>query len=783
MSLKAYQRKRNFKKTSEPRVRKKKLRRQRDFIFVVQEHHARNLHYDFRLEWNGTLKSWAVPKGPSTDPRVKRLAVEVEDHPLEYATFEGTIPEHQYGAGEVYIWDHGTWHPDTDVAKGFVKGHLSFELKGKKLRGHWDLIRTKIPGRNHQWLLIKKEDSYSLDAPKKKSSRRAPKVNFIHPELAQLSNTVPSGREWVHEIKFDGYRIQAHLRNGVVQLFTRSGQNWTHQFPQLAENLKHIKVSSAIIDGEVVILDQKGRSNFQVLQNALKSSETSALYYYAFDLLYKNETDLRNTPLWERKKELKDLIKNASPQVRYSEDFVGNGNDLLKAAKDHQLEGIISKRRNSHYHSGRNANWIKVKTLKQQEFVIGGYTEGTGGRGPLGALLLGVYKNKKLQYVGKVGTGFTQASLQEVLKNLKKLKQSQSPFDTKSPPSRNIHWVTPRLSANITFSQWTDDELLRAPVFQGLREDKPVRQVFKESPIESNEIKTLSHPEKILYRAEKITKQDVALYYSKVAKRMIPFIANRPLSLVRCPQGTSAHCFFQKHPSQITAAMRPFEITERNGPETYVSIYNESGLIDLVQMNAFEIHCSNARGENFELPNQIVLDLDPGPGVSWKSVIKAAFDVKKILEQLYLKSFVKLSGGKGLHIHIPIKPIYSWDQIASFSQTIARHMEQVSPNFYVSKMTKNLRAKKVFIDYFRNSRNATAVAPYSLRAHEHSSVALPLTWRQLQITTASNQFSLPKALEFISRQKNDPWPRYALLQQRIHLIEKKPKATATSLHP
>lgn len=780
MSLKSYKSKRDFKKTTEPHARKTKLRRQRDPIFVVQEHHARNLHYDFRLEWNGTLKSWAVPKGPSTDPHVKRLAVEVEDHPLEYATFEGTIPEHQYGAGEVYIWDHGTWHPQADVAKGFIKGHLSFELKGHKLRGHWDLIRTKIPGRNRQWLLIKKEDSYSLDAPKKQKTRHPSKINFIHPELAQLSDTVPAGNDWIHEIKFDGYRIQAHLQDGEVHLFTRSGQDWTPRFPQLVDDLKHLKVKSAILDGEIVILDNKGRSSFQLLQNALQSSSTSSLYYYAFDLLHKNGADMRDTPLWERKKELKTLLKRAPPKIRYSEDFIGNGNDLLKAAKEHQLEGIISKRRNSHYHSGRNANWIKIKSLKQQEFVIGGYTEGTGGRGPLGALLLGIYKNKKLQYVGKVGTGFTQASLRQVLTSLKKLKQSESPFDKKSPQSRNIHWVAPRLSADITFSQWTDDEILRAPVFHGLREDKPTQQIFKESPMNSSDLKTLSHPEKILYRQEKITKQDVAFYYSKIAKRMIPLITNRPLSLVRCPQGTSAHCFFQKHPSHVTAAMMPFEITEKNGPETYVSIYNEAGLIDLIQMNAFEIHCSNARGENFDFPNQIVLDLDPGPGVKWKQVVKAAFETKKILEQLHLKSFVKLSGGKGLHVHIPIKPAYTWDQIASFSQVIARHMEQTSPDFYVSKMTKELRSKKIFIDYFRNSRNATAVAPYSLRAHERSSVALPLTWQQLKLTSASNQFTLLKALNFVRRQRSDPWPKYASLQQRIPLLEKKPRvATAT----
>ncbi|MFM6928324.1 MAG: DNA ligase D [Bdellovibrio sp.] len=786
MSLKTYQSKRDFRKTTEPSVRKKKFRRQRDLIFVVQEHHARNLHYDFRLEWNGTLKSWAVPKGPSMDPRVKRLAVEVEDHPLDYATFEGTIPEHQYGAGEVYVWDHGTWYPQTDVAKGIIKGHLSFELKGSKLHGHWDLIRTKIPGRNRQWLLIKKEDSYTLAVPRNKNARTErkkthPKINFVQPELAQLSETVPSGHDWVHEIKFDGYRIQAHIQNGEVHLFTRSGQDWTGKFSELAEDLRHIKVKSAIIDGEVVILDRNGRSNFQLLQNALKNSTPSTLYYYAFDLLYRNGEDLRSTPLWERKKELKALLKSSNRRVRYSQDFVGNGHELLKIAKEHHLEGIICKRRNSHYHSGRNSNWIKVKCLKQQEFVIGGYTEGAGGRGPLGALLLGIYKNKNLQYVGKVGTGFTQASLQEVLKALKKLKRDQSPFDKKSPQGRNLHWVEPHLSADITFSQWTNDEILRAPVFQGLREDKPTQQILKESPIKSGDIETLSHPEKILYAREKITKHDIALFYSKVAKRMIPLVTDRPLSLVRCPQGTGAHCFFQKHPSQITAAMRPFEIEEKNGPETYVSIYNEAGLIDLVQMNAFEIHCSNASGENFEFPNQIVLDLDPGPGVRWKQTIKAAFEVKKILEQLRLKSFVKLSGGKGLHVHVPIKPIYSWDQIASFSQAVARHMEQISPDSYVSKMTKELRLKKIFIDYFRNSRNATAVAPYSLRAHEYSSVALPLTWTQLRLTSASDQFTLPKALGFIRRQRNDPWPGYHLLQQRIHLLEKKSKTNGPSL--
>ncbi|MGE5086485.1 MAG: DNA ligase D [Bacillota bacterium] len=597
---------------------------------------------------------------------------------------------------------------------------------------------------------------------------------FIPPELAQLSETAPSGNDWIHEIKYDGYRIQAHVQGADVRLFTRSGQDWTSRFPQLTAELKHLKTKSAIIDGEVVALDKNGRSHFQLLQNALSSSTTSSIYYYAFDLLYKDGSDLRVASLWKRKKELRQLLKKSTRHIRYSQDFIGNGDDLLKVAKEHHLEGIISKRRNSHYHSGRNPNWLKIKCLKQQEFVIGGYTEGTGGRGPLGALLLGIYKNKQLQYVGKVGTGFTQGSLREVLSSLKKLKQRQSPFDKKSPHLRNVHWTEPYFSAEITFSQWTDDEMLRAPVFQGLREDKPTQQIFREGP--------LSHPEKILYPQEKITKLDIAHYYVKIAPRMIPLIENRPLTLVRCPKGTASHCFFQKHPSKITTSMKPFKIVENSGLETYASIYDDAGLIDLVQMNAFEIHCSNAQGDNFEFPNQIVMDLDPGPGVSWDKVISAAFELRNILTKLQLKSFVKLTGSKGVHIHIPIKPIYSWDQIASFSQAIARHMEQVSPEIYVSRMTKNLRSKKIFVDYLRNSRNATAVAPYSLRAQEYSSVALPLTWRQLKFTSASNQFTLSKALNFVRRQRNDPWSDYPLLQQRIHLLDKKEPVMAKTLH-
>ncbi|WP_413586611.1 DNA ligase D [Bdellovibrio sp. HCB274] len=803
MSLAKYNRKRDFTGTSEPKGLKKAAR-SKNLSFVVQEHHASHLHWDFRLEWEGVLKSWAVPKGPSMDPHTKRLAVEVEDHPLSYGKFHGKIPEGHYGAGDVYIWDKGTWDPLEDAARGFKKGHLVFNLKGKKLKGVFHLVRTRSPGRNAQWLLMKKDDAFAREIPEVKSksssksvkskskSKSEPKnrikrLPFIGPELALLVDEPPAGDEWLHELKFDGYRVQAHVHGEDVKLFTRSGQNWTEKFSNIAEELATLDLEGAVIDGEVVVLDQSGRSDFQLLQNAMKADSTRNMYFYAFDLLAVGGKDLRSLPLEERRDELQKIFKKSASHIRYSSEHQGSGKSLLALAKKHGLEGIISKKRSSPYRSERNPNWVKTKCTEQQEFVIGGYTESKGSRDHFGALLLGVYKNKKLQYVGRVGTGFNRQSLRDVFDSLKPLETDHSPFDIKSPRGKDIHWLKPKYSAAVTFANWTHEGILRVPVFHGLREDKPVTQIKREIAVKTKgrstskktvknavnpEVWTVSSPEKILFSKEKITKQKVAEYYANVASHIIPLIEHRPLSLVRCPNGTGKQCFFQKHQTHMPDALTSVKMKEHGGYGTYMSLDDPPGLAALVQMNAFEIHCSNSRHPDTAIPDQFVMDFDPGPGVSWKTVVDSAFKLKKLLDGLGLESFVKLSGGKGVHVHVPVAPVYTFDQINSFTHALALQMEQQEPDLFVSKMSKKIRTGKIFVDYLRNSQGATAVAPYSLRARPVSAVAMPITWNELKKISSGDHFDLAAALTYLKKRKKDPWQGYLDLHQKISLLEK-----------
>lgn len=813
MSLKEYVKKRDFKKTAEPQGKPKKKAKKTSkakaspLMFVVQEHHASHLHYDFRLEWEGVLKSWAVPKGPSLDPATKRLAVEVEDHPLEYGKFHGQIPEDEYGGGDVYIWDTGTWVPEIDPAAGFKKGHLEFTLKGKKLKGSWHLVRTRMQGSKYQWLLMKSQDAFTSKKPiqqmatgKKSSTSSKSKTlkkkkalpDFIEPQLAQLVSEAPEGKDWIHEVKFDGYRMQSHLHDGDVKIFTRSGLDWTKKFPTIAKALGEINIENAIFDGEMVVVEEDGRTDFQKLQNAIKSADHKSMYYYIFDLLFLNGEDLRSLPLIERKKKLKALLSKGKSRVRYSDHQVGGGDKLYAQACDIKLEGIISKDGQSTYSSGRRDSWRKVKCGMQQEFVIGGYSEGQGSRDQMfGALLLGVYEGKKLRYVGKVGTGFTQKSLKEIQKVLLPLEQDESPFQIGSPKARGLHWLKPKKSAEITFGNWTEDNHLRVPVFHGLREDKKSSEIKMEKPIEmKSTTKTtkakasvgkkkslpagalhLSSPDKVLFQEEGLTKLDLAKFYLTIANDILPHLEDRPLSLMRCPEGTGKACFFQKHVhGKLGEHLNEIMIKEKSGKQSYVVIDRPEALVDLVQMGAFEIHAWNCRKEDVEAPDQIVMDFDPGPGVGWKQVVQGAMDLKKILDRLKIKSFVKVSGSKGLHVHIPLKPVHSWDEVKDFAHTLALILEEQSPDLYVSKMSKSLRQGKIFVDYLRNGRGATAVVPYSLRARDLSAVAMPVEWSEISKLKGANQFSLPKALAHLRKRKKDPWKDFFKSAQKLRAL-------------
>lgn len=805
--MKDYKAKRDFKKTPEPPLTSlssqhgKTKSKDTPLMFVVQEHHASHLHYDFRLELDGVLKSWAVPKGPSTDPKLKRLAVEVEDHPLSYGTFEGVIPEHQYGAGQVYIWDTGIWEPRGNPQEGFKKGHLEFTIKGKRLHGDWILIKTNRPsGPKSQWLLMKRKDAYAsrndiikqFQKPVKKARKKTAakkKPSFISPHLAELVKKPPEGERWLHETKYDGYRIQAHIEKQNVVLYSRSGLDWTSKFSTISKVLHGLRVKNAIIDGEVVWLDERGRSDFQKLQNSLKAKDSRSLIYYVFDLLFLDGEDYREFPLIERKSRLQNLVRSLyNPLIRFSDHVEGNSKSLFDAVCAYKLEGLVSKDRESTYQSRRSSSWVKTKCKSHQEFVIGGFTSGEGARASFGALLLGAYEEGKLRYVGKVGTGFSEQSIADIRKKLLRRQRATSPFDLKSPRDHNIHWVKPELVAEITFGNWTSDRILRTPVFLGLREDKSCKdiRIEKEKALDklgifedqkrrihkSQPIVGISNPEKIFFKKEGITKLEVAKYYQDFSELILPHISGRPLALYRCPDGTEGECFFQKRLADpIPSNLIPLTIHEKGETKTFLTLDSVEGLLSLSQLAAFELHAWGCHSNHIENPDQIVMDFDPGKGTKWGQVVQAAMDLKNILDDLNLKSYVKVTGGKGLHVHIPVAPLYNWEQIKNFSKTLGREMVHRYKDLYTISPSAKAREKKVYIDYLRNGREATAVAPYSLRSSKISAVALPISWSELLKIKSSNQFTLQKTYEYLRRRKHDPWKDYFEKKQRISILE------------
>jgi bifunctional non-homologous end joining protein LigD len=830
MSLKEYKAKRNFHKTKEPAG--KAIKSKGAKMFVVQKHHASHLHYDFRLELDGVLKSWAVPKGPSLNPKDKRLAVEVEDHPIDYGTFEGEIPKGEYGGGHVIVWDKGEWIPPKNVDEQLKKGHLEFELHGEKLGGAWMLLRTRIPGaKKNNWLLIKRDDESAsekditkedksvlsgvsmeeLEAdmenprPAKKTALKVKpqkKTKFLTfkdlkgPELATLSDTPPVGEKWIHEIKYDGYRTLCFKNKKETKLITRSGLDWSKKYLELQKECAELAVESIIFDGEIVWLDEKGRSRFEGLQNALEEHDSSELVYYVFDLLYLNGFDTRNLPLTDRKKLLRQILEQSdSEKVLFSEHWDESGKSVFESACENHLEGIISKNGESHYDNGRNKNWLKIKCTNVQEFIIGGYTMQENNVS-LGALLMGAYNKKgKLQYIGKVGTGFDAKTSKNLVKKLKKLKAKESQFDEKSPTSKANIWVNPILVGNIEFGAWTGDKILRHAAFKGLREDKKAKDVYLEEvklkketakkitnkPVRKtvtnmnkskNEEVELSHPEKILYPGDKITKQDLSNYYTDINKWILPHVKERPLALLRCPHGEGKACFFQKHIETDDQGIlgKKVESKLKKKKEEIVYIDSQMGLQELVQLGTLEIHSRGCSIDEIDYPNQIVFDFDPDPGVNFEKVKEAAFALKEILERLKLKSFIKVSGGKGLHVHVPIAPKYDWDQIKNFSKSICDQMENEHPEEFTTNMSKAKRKGKIFLDYLRNGYGASAIVPYSVRAREHAPVALPITWLEAKKLKNANSFTL-KSVPKLLKTRKDPWPGYNKLSQNIKLLD------------
>ncbi|HVW30280.1 MAG TPA: DNA ligase D [Polyangiaceae bacterium] len=824
MSLERYRKKRNFSKTDEPRGQRTKGAGN---SFVVQKHAARALHYDFRLELDGVLLSWAVPKGPSLDPKVKRLAMQVEDHPVEYGGFEGEIPRGEYGAGKVIVWDRGTWTPEEEPHEALRKGRLTFRLDGEKLRGGFHLVRTSKPtAKRASWLLFKATDEEARKgdaadivnarpesvlsgrgvdgarsapriATKKTAARSAAKStraraprrgklpDFVQPELATLVDAAPAGAGYLHEIKLDGYRILARIEGGEVRLLSRRGNDWSARLPSIVRALEALPLDDSILDGEVVAFDESGVSDFQRLQNSMEAGKDGACFYVVFDALFLDGEDLRALPLIERKQALADrLPKKALGKgpLRLGEHVVGDGDEFFSEACKLGLEGIVSKRVDAPYVSRRDRSWLKVKCTAVQEFVIGGFTDPEGSRGHFGALLLGVREKDGLRYVGKVGTGFSAQSLAEIGKRLGPLEQRKPPFV--NPPrgydAKGVHWIAPELVAQIRFAERTAEGILRHASFQGLRDDKPARDVHDERPEPANPGRSrrrasndgtravprdppllsklaLSNPDRVLYAEQGVKKRDLAAYYARVADFMLPHVAERPLTLVRCPEGIGKQCFFQKHPSRgMPDAIDTFPIAEKKGTKDYLVVHDALGLVSLVQLGALEIHTWGSKIAAVEQPDQLVFDLDPDPDLPPERLIEAAADVRSALESLGLTGFLKTTGGKGLHVVAPIEPELDWDSVKRFCKALVEQIAQKKPSRYLTTMTKAKRKGKIFLDYLRNSRGATAICAYSTRARPGAPVSVPLAWDELA-RAPGDGFDIVQVPERLRTQAADPW--------------------------
>lgn len=819
-NLDRYRAKRDFRRTREPRgSNPRNTSAARGSAFVVHKHAARRLHYDLRLEHDGVLWSWAVTRGPSLDPDDKRLAVHVEDHPLEYGAFEGTIPEGQYGAGSVIVWDEGLWLPEGRPAVGMKKGHLEFELKGHKLTGKWHLVRMK-PRRGEKrdnWLLIKADDvaarrdddiletepdsvksglgvedigkgkpantpSGSLKQAKRRAEKGLPDAQmpaFVEPCLAATATKPPEGRSWLHEVKFDGYRLQAHVAGGRVKLLTRSGLDWTLRFgKRLIAALMDLPCDTALIDGEIVALTESG-SSFSALQAALSDGKVDDLIFFAFDLLFLDGEDLRVDPLLARKERLEALLHSSSEEgpLRFSEHFIESGQTMLRHVCRMGLEGVISKRTDAPYRSGRGRDWIKSKCTLRQEFVIAGYVPSTATDRTLRSILTGYYENGVLKPAGRVGTGFTQKSAATLKTRLDRLKTADPPFAGAAARERGIVWVKPELVAEVEFRAWTASKALRHASFLGLRADKPAAEVEAEmSSVQENKAKPrkaqvkshkrrqratmttvkLSHPDKPLWPDTGLTKQGLLDYYAHVWPLMKPFVLERPLSLLRAPEGIAGQRFFQKHAS---AGMHDAIETHRDsGGESLLTIRDFDGLAALVQRGTVEIHVWGARLDAIETPDQIIFDMDPDKGIELSELRSATLAVRERLTDLGFTSFLKTSGGKGYHVVVPLKPQADWTTVRAFSRDFAKAMEQAEPKRFTATLSMKARKGRIFIDYLRNGRGATAIAPYSTRGRPGAAVATPISWDALA-DTEPDSFTVAK---FADSQLDDAWPDFRL---------------------
>jgi bifunctional non-homologous end joining protein LigD len=893
--LAKYRSMRDFKVTAEPSGGDAGSGKAAGLPFVIQKHAASHLHYDFRLGWNGVLKSWAVAKGPSYFPGDKRLAVQVEDHPMEYGGFEGIIPAGQYGGGTVMLWDQGTWEPQeghTDVDAGLRDGSLKFIMHGTKMQGNWTLVRMGGKAANERkpnWLLIKEhgpfergeddpciteeapnsvvtdrsleqiaanedhvwnskdtanangiawfrkepagEEATASSSPVKPHSVSFGKVldglpkeglpTFIPPQLATQSTTPPTDKGWLHELKLDGYRIQARKNGKSLELLTRTGLDWTYRVRPLAAEIAALPCESCLLDGEVVVLAEDGNTNFADLQAAFQDGAKNHLTYFVFDLLHLNGRSLRGLPLVERKAILATLLEGASEDVRISEHLETSGEVMFHRACELHAEGIISKRVSGRYTSGRTSDWLKLKCVHEQEFVVGGFTlpsKGNAGLHAIGSLLLGYYDDAgKLIYAGRTGTGFTSKTHSLIRTQLEGLRQAANPFH--NPPAearKGAIWVEPTLVAQVNFATWTADNLLRQASFKGMREDKPAIEVRREEPsmkpragksashsvesglaakalakaapapakaaskkvvaekaevykpLEKPPVR-LTHPDKIVDPDSMLTKQQLADYYWAVAEEMLPHISGRPLSLVRCPEGSTKPCFYQKHVNQmlppgISAIDVPDKKTGKLEP--YITLSTAEALAGLAQMGVLEVHPWGSQNDDLEHPDRIIIDLDPDTAISWSTLSDAAAQVRQELKKIGLESFLKSTGGKGLHVVAPIEPENDWTVIKQFAHAFVLSLEKVNSQLYLTKMTKAARVGKIYLDYLRNERGATAVAAFSPRARAGAPVSVPLEWSELKAAERP-LFHVAEFPAWQGRLKKDPWKKLPMTKQRL----------------
>lgn len=919
--LSRYNEKRNFGITSEPAGEVAKLGER--LSYVIQKHWATRLHYDFRLELDGVLLSWAVPKGPSFDPTVKRMAIHVEDHPVSYGGFEGQIPEKQYGAGKVILWDRGTWQPMGDPRAGMTAGKLVFELHGEKLAGLWELVRIAKPDdRQEAWLLFKKKgdawarpaDAYDVvtalpdsviekplgaadergpagrgpvaptDAPaapapaaaaKKAPPKRAGASGAkaaaapaggmpagavkaalpetLSPQLATLSKKPPSGGDWSVEAKFDGYRVLARISKGKARLITRNGNDWTDKLGSLGKAVEALGVKEGWLDGEIVVGKAGGGQDFNGLQNAIDHAKNEGIAYFLFDAPYLGGYDLRAVPLFGRRAALKAILdETGTERVRFSDDFPSTPEEVLKAACAMRLEGVIAKRRDAPYVTSRSDTWLKLKCTLRQEFVIGGYGDRANSETEVGNLMLGVYEDGKLRYCGAVGTGWDPTTARELKEKLQAIAVDRTPFETGSTKqsrwSKRVaggeHWVKPTMVAEVSFAEWTPEGHLRHASFQGLRTDKPAKSIGREIPLDgppdaaatgeaapvdgastgpaaaasgkapaatkaapAKKVAAakggpakgattstmpakrpptstasgkgvvsgvrVSSPERVIDPSTGTTKLELIRYYDSVADRVLPHLQCRPVSLVRGPQGIAGELFFQKHMEHRIAGIDELDASLWPGHTALMEINTREALLAAAQMNTIEFHTWNAKSRRIDEPDRMIFDLDPGEGTTWTHIQEGATLTKAILDELGLKSFLKTSGGKGLHVVVPITPKLGWDAVKGFSQAIVQHLAKTIPDRFVAKSGGSNRVGKIFVDYLRNGHGATTAAAFSVRSRPGLGVSIPVAWDALPSIKSGAQWTVANAREYLSFEKTDPWAEYAGTRQTLSAAMKR----------